>query len=170
MRHILFDPLWITQDISLEKMTSSSLKKKQTILLSFFFRTFFQLPELYKSFRCSYTTDSCTSPHLVRDKVVSFILSLFCACKRKCGDTAWCRSSSLLLFTVTIRPVFHKPGHDLLMYVFKKVHELRGARTKMEPFQPQLASSFFWAHREKTAAFVQVREQGLFQPHTVYTM
>ena len=26
----------------------------------------------------------------------------------------------LLLFPVTISPVFHKPGHDLLMHVFKK--------------------------------------------------
>lgn len=56
-----------------------------------------------------------TSPHL-KQLSNTLIQTLWCVCVvTQCGAEA-----PLLLFPVTIGPVFHKQGHDLLMHVFKK--------------------------------------------------
>lgn len=73
------------------------------------------LPTTRPAFKPDASSCTVTSPHLissatqwdkrcVRERVVT-----------RCGAEA-----PLLLFPVAIRPVFHKPGHDLLMHVFKK--------------------------------------------------
>ena len=66
------------------------------------------------------STCSVTSPHLsrlgdaLRRRWRCVCVHVFCVVAR-CGAGAL-----QLLFPVTIRPVFHKPEHDLLMHVFKK--------------------------------------------------
>ncbi len=72
---------------------------------------------------CFNLHDHLPSPQSTRRCLCVHVHVRVCACVCVfvcvCGDTVW-RKSPLQLFPVTIRPVFHKPGHDLLMHVFKK--------------------------------------------------
>lgn len=64
----------------------------------------------------------------------------------------------LLLFPVTIRCAFHKPGHDLLMHVFKKFMNWSRPEQRWSCSNHSSLSSFLWAHRERRAGWVQAFE------------